>query len=332
MDLPGRGGANQSSMLTSYGEPPRGDTQLFRYRMSGLTVMSEIELTGCIPEAPGDETIDVQVRISPVPDVLEPPVQQWLTSIYNAKTFVMDVPGLGKIAAINGSDLLIFPLAGVCPTELVPALLGSAFAALVYQRGGYLLHASAVIFQGRAHLVCGSSGMGKSTLSAALAARGSAVHCDDQARLALGQQVRVYGDGRKSKLRRDSMAATGVSPDFRCPVGSNGNKYYVDVRHHDSQELVPVAAIYSLSVGSAEDAPRLERLAPGEACAELHNRTFRRAIAMFLLGGQKVTQTAASLAARPGVWRVTRPQNLLRLPELTDLLVDHWNELKPIQT
>lgn len=305
---------------------------MFRYRMSGLTVMSEIELTGCIPESPGDGPIDVQVRISPVPDVLEPPAQQWLTSNYNAKTFVMDVPGLGKIAAINGSDLLISPFAGVCPTELVPALLGSAFAALVYQRGGYLLHASAVIFQGRAHLVCGSSGMGKSTLSAALAARGSAVHCDDQARLALGQQVRVYGDGRKSKLRRDSMAATGVWPDFRCPVGSNGDKYYVDVRHHDSQELVPVVAIYSLSVGSAEDAPRLKRLEPGEACAELHNRTFRRAIAMFLLGGQKVTQTAASLAARPGVWRVTRPQNLLRLPELTDLLVDHWNELKPIQT
>jgi hypothetical protein len=299
--------------------------------MSGLTIASEVEIAGTVPVLQCDTQADVYVRIGSVPEIMGALPRQSLSSTYNAKIFVMNVPGLGKIAAIDGRDLVICPKLGICPTELVPALMGNAFAALVYQRGGYLLHASAVIFRDRAHLVCGSSGMGKSTLSVALATRGCAVHCDDQARLELGDDVRVYGDGRKSKLRRDAMAATGSSPDFRFPVGSNGDKFYVDVRHHQVQELMPVAAIYSLSAGSMEDAPRLERLAPGEACAELHNRTFRRAIGLFVLGGQKVTQTVAYLAARPGVWRVTRPRDLLRLPELTDLLVDHWSGLSPIQ-
>lgn len=76
-------------------------------------------------------------------------------------------------------------------------LLGSAFGALLHQRGLLPLHANAVEIDGRAFAFMGPSGAGKSTLAAWFHRQGDSVIADDVCVVGFG------GDGR-------SFAAPGL--------------------------------------------------------------------------------------------------------------------------
>ncbi|WP_051045409.1 hypothetical protein [Tistrella mobilis] len=59
------------------------------------------------------------------------------------------------------------------------ALVGDPMGILLFRRGLLCLHAAAVVMRGRTHCFMGATGAGKSTLAAALVARGGLVAADD---------------------------------------------------------------------------------------------------------------------------------------------------------
>jgi hypothetical protein len=67
--------------------------------------------------------------------------------------------------------------------DIVAVLIGPALAAALHLRGIPVLHASAVVVDGRAVLVAGMAGAGKSTLTAALLARSMPLLSEDVAAL-----------------------------------------------------------------------------------------------------------------------------------------------------
>jgi len=87
----------------------------------------------------------------------------------------------GEFLVLDGRTILVHPTPGVDEGLIRLYIEGMIMAMLLYQRGASVLHASVVKIGSRAVAFCGHVGAGKSSLAAAMHARGHAVISDDNA-------------------------------------------------------------------------------------------------------------------------------------------------------
>ncbi len=152
-------------------------------------------------------------------------------------------------------------------------LLGPVCGLALRLRGVTCLHASAVALGGRAFLVCGPAGAGKSTTAAAFATRGRAVLADDVAALDAAEggitvrvaypQLRLWPDAVRH-LYGEHADLPALTP--------NWEKRYLDLaaaRDAFHGAPLPVAAVFLLARRETEDAPRLAALPPSQAVLSL---------------------------------------------------------------
>ena len=100
--------------------------------------------------------------------------------------------------------------------DMTALLLGAGLASALHLRGIPILHAAAVVVEGRAILVAGMSGAGKSTLTAALVARGVPLLAEDLAVLAFGENIITVQAGYpRLRLCPDATLVAGkAAPDL----------------------------------------------------------------------------------------------------------------------
>ena len=92
--------------------------------------------------------------------------------------FLMRVEDIARYLVTGGRDMLVDPL-GTDDGEVVAFFASSPFTALLQQRGVATLHAASVATKAGAVLLLGRSGIGKSSLAAALVERGYPLLADD---------------------------------------------------------------------------------------------------------------------------------------------------------
>jgi hypothetical protein len=84
---------------------------MYRYRVSGLSVVSEMELSGAIAVAPGDvppgEVPDVTVRFGDVPKQLAEPSACGPTWERKGDTILLRVPRLGRFLITGGASVIV---------------------------------------------------------------------------------------------------------------------------------------------------------------------------------------------------------------------------------
>jgi len=111
-------------------------------------------------------------------------------------------------------DITVHLHPGVDP-GLIPVLAAGALIAVHLKlRHELVLHASAVQLDGRALAFVGASGMGKSTLAAALCRTGCELVADDVLRIDLSDTavVRVYPGSTESRLRMNARQLADTAP------------------------------------------------------------------------------------------------------------------------
>jgi hypothetical protein len=184
-----------SGLTPSLERPAAGaETNLFKYRVYGLTVDSESELPGLLP-APESDPAEITIHfgapapdfgrcpppdffIAPEPDAFGRPLfrvrkleQQFLQIEYSDGTrFTMDATGSQVWATWGGQSSL---------EDTVSYLLGPILGLVLRMRGITCLHSSAVAVDGTCIALVGASGAGKSSTAAAFARLGFAVLTDD---------------------------------------------------------------------------------------------------------------------------------------------------------
>jgi hypothetical protein len=269
------------------------------YRIYGLNVSSDSPIPGLPEETRGSHGTDVCVELCPEPawaqDALRLPSSILqsiaacpetqdpafvLTSLDEGKFFHLAYSDGTRFVA-NGEATRIWGTAGAGQTieDLATYFLGPVMGFILRRRGITALHASALSVDGRAIVLTGEAGSGKSTTAAALGLRGASVICEDiaaieekedgflvkagHARVCLWPESVDMLMGRVDALPR-------LSPNWeKCYLALDGD---LATRERDEQRL---AAIYILAPRElSSEAPRIEEVSGREVLLELVQNTY----------------------------------------------------------
>ena len=221
-----------------------------------------------------------------------------------------DVPGIGRFLVESGRRVVVWPETDVSPEALSQQIGGPAFALALMQRGMLVLHGAVVVVDGRAVILLGHTGDGKSTTAAACAARGHHVASDDLAIVEAGPTgftVRAV-----SSLVR--MTDPSTVPDAAGVAWRAADK---DVRVFPDaprQQRVPIGGLAGLHWTDVLD---VRAVAPVEAALLLLEHAFCRPAFGQPQAAAALDQSSALASSCP-VWRFGRPRRLDALPEVVD--------------
>ena len=213
--------------------------------------------------------------------------------------------------------------------DAVPYLLGTMMGFVLRQRGLCCVHGGAVGIGGRAVILIGPSGSGKSSTVAALADRGHGVLSDDISVLdSASDGFQIRPSYPSIRLRTAYVEATMGSADALPRLWSEGNRLGFDRRVSDlttgpnrfQQDPLPLAAVVVLGPRSPDaPPPSLEPLAPvAGTLALLANMHVG-----FVLSKEKMKHEWSVLnqvAQSVPVFRLDRPDALSALPRICDLV------------
>ena len=248
--------------------------KVYVYSIFGLTVRSELAFGDYFQEAPADAAPDVEVRRGAIE--FDQAAGHGYSSV-PAGT-LLRVPRTGTYLISGGREILVCPEPEGSERNLRLFLLGSAFGALLHQRGLLPLHANAVEIDGRAVAFAGHSGAGKSTMAAWFHDRGHRILSDDVCVIAIDDRGRAlaYPGIPRLRLWREALEASGRTADDYQRSFDDSDKYDVPTLEQLRSEPLVLDRVYMLrkaEEGSGEG--RIARLSGVDAVDALVSNTYR---------------------------------------------------------
>ena len=260
---------------------------------------------------------------------------------------------VARFTISHGDRVLVEPVEGYGAAAWRVPLLGSAMAALLEQRGAFVLHAGALIFETGAAAFLGDKGQGKSTLNAALSHAGFPLLNDDVAALQMPDDpadapLALSGFSQIKLLPDAVRAATGTDPDqwpvvapeitdfdkraFLAPLAPHGaplRALFVlqwapdETNSADTADEAHTADEVHSTDNEADNGLRLRRLSAQQALAQLIPHTFGARFGVGYLEGERRRThflNCARLVSVCPVWELTRPRDLTLLPATIALI------------
>jgi hypothetical protein len=224
--------------------PPQTHT----YQVHGLTLASQLP----IPDlAPSTRSPQAHIRLGPVPDQLQtPPVKKHVLYDIAEREVIIHLEKIAqaRIWVRDGQDITVQLLPDADPKLVREYLLGPALSILLYQRGAYLLHGSAVHSPHGAVLFVGESGAGKSTTAAGFQARGWPLITDDMGLIQVrAGQAWISPGSQRLKLWQDSLTALDLDQTEGERISQNFQKFAIPQPEKLAQQPIPVYAILELN-------------------------------------------------------------------------------------
>jgi hypothetical protein len=291
----------------------------YSYLAYGLGIRATMPLPGLVTVETGEE---VNVRFGRVDhQPSEVPEKGWKYFSPAPEEDCLFWQGVASFLVRGGNTIIVDPCPGLDERMLYLLLLGPVLAVLLRQREYLPLHASAVAVDDGAVLFLGSSGWGKSTMAAALHARGHGLVTDDLAAVRVdGNHPVVFPALPQLKLWPEALASLGEDPEKLPRWNPHLEKRARLAAHKFSLSPLPIKKIYVLEEGNALE---ILPLRSQETFMELVRHTY---------GSDYSLQTAIGVGSAPHFYRcvsiansitvcaLRRPKCLSQLPYLAWLI------------
>jgi len=223
----------------------------FRYHAYGCIVASEMALPG-LPEADGPP--DMRIRFGRTPVRL--PAERGRGACYSAAPgeALFWIDGVGRFHVSHGTDITIDASPDTDTSTLQLFTLNQAFGLLLQQRGDLVLHASAVEHGDMCIALAGVSGEGKSSVAAALHARGHQVLTDELCviRRQPGGHLCVMPGPPGLHVWEDALQHLGHDVTTLAPVRPRLRKYTLPLGAGHATTPRPLSAVYVLRAWSTD--------------------------------------------------------------------------------
>ena len=232
----------------------------------------------------------------------------------SAGGFLFRTPGNVRFLYRRGQGLVIDQPGPEAADECSLYLNGTVFGAVAWLNGLVPIHASCVEGNGRAVAFTADSGGGKSTLAAALAARGFAHVCDDTLILEPGDR-RVVGhpDGKSLKLWEDAFEFAPASREKA--IGFVPGKTYARPARR-ATEPVNLTDLVFIDYGAE---CRLEPIRGAEKALRLPETFYRDFIHFAHNGALDHARIVRQIIANVRFWKGVRPRGKAHFVNALDM-------------
>lgn len=302
-------------------------TRRYLYHIYGLNLASEIELPE-LPELLGCDAlpeVEVTVRLASLPEKLadKTPARGYLQVAGDQCQFNVD--GIARYRIEQGQRILIDPAPGSAPGDVRLFLLGSAFGALLHQRGNLPLHVSSVATPDGVWAFTGDSGAGKSTLAATLHFHfGWPLLSDDVAVLeqAILDRPLLHPGPPRLKLWQDAVTHLAINSCDLIPDLTRVNKFHLNLAQgfeHDPQRL---RALVVLERANDDEPPSLTQISGIAAFQAVAGTVYRPEMAQLVGDQNTLFRQCAALASQIALYRYRRPWSLDSLDSSLQPLVE----------
>lgn len=296
---------------------------LYRYKAFGLNIESEIEIPEFVPE---NGEPDVFICLGEVPESIVNPLFAGVRFQASPGQFLLKVDNIASFYAEGGRTITIKPFLNAQEADIRLFLLGSAFGALVHQRGMLPMHGSSISICGKAYIFSGISGVGKSTLAAGLMNRGYELLSDDISVVSVDETKHpiVFAGYPGVKLWADSLTKLGKDPENYQRVRTKLNKHHLHAQGQYHSEALLLGGVYILQTKNT-DGIQMESLKGIEKFNALKNNTYRLNFIKGLGNTESHFNHISTLASHCPVKRIIRSSKTFSLHELLNLIEQELN-------
>lgn len=304
---------------------------MYYYKAFGLTFSSEVFLPECIQIAQ-PSTIDFSI----VHKVIDTPELQ-LTTIHRrgvyaqsgrgkeiTKELYLHWEGIATYKAIEGTTLEVQAFTDDA-SVLSLFTVSEALGLLLFQRGYYLLHASAVMIGAKAWVFMGSPGAGKSTTAAAFLKQGCPLLSDDLTAIVFDEQNIPYVVPAYPQLKiwHNTVKGLGWEANGLPRVSEGVNKFAVSPADNFPDKLVPLSHFVFLSPTTESTGFREEKM----SAIEIPTETLKHfPLEDAWLEPDILTQLfhqSIWCAQHATMWKVQRPTSFQALEEWVKQTIEH---------
>ena len=317
--------------------PHPGPPSAYRYFVYGITLHSEIPLA--LPEQGHGGLGQIELRIAPASCCSEASRSLHLhpdsESFYQTR-FLQDGStyvrweGVGEfLISPDGRRITGRRCAETREESFEVYLLGQALSYALVKLGFEPLHATAMVVNGEAAVLLGSSGFGKSSLAACFLEAGHHLLTDDLLiLLPSGRGIMAYPGPPRIKLFSKLARRFLHEASSGAAMNLESKKLILPLHHAQSfREPVPLRGIYALlppRSSSRRHAVVISVLPPRESFIALVKNTFNyRIVDPARL--QRQFDAAARVVSVLPVKKVSYPRILARLPVVRDALLADLN-------
>jgi hypothetical protein len=223
----------------------------------------------------------------------------------------------GSLSVRRGREIIVDPFPGVEERIIRVCILGPALGVLLHQRGQLVLHASAVALDGGAVAFLGEAGWGKSTMAAALYARGHGIVADDVTAVQAEKAHPIVHPGfPQLKLWPEAAIAVGDVPETLPRIEPSLEKRALPAAHEFSRDPLPLRCIYVLAESETQE---IEPLGSQEALVELVRHSYTSRL-LRVVGASSHFLQCSNVVKNVTIRSLKRPRSLASLSDLAQLV------------
>lgn len=298
----------------------------YYYRAYGLVIESDLILSELIPTE--ERRADVSIRLGKLDEAfLSAELKGGITRSSDGVTARASVEavtfhwrGVGTALVRRGCDVIVEPDSGVDENDLSPYINGSILAVLLHQRGLMVLHASAVIVDGKAIAFLGEKGAGKSTIAAFLQGRGHTLLTDDLVPITfVADKAFAIPGFPRVRLWADSVESIGVDAQTLPRINSFVNKY----SYHPSNFSSDPVGLSRLYVLTEDDGMRMEKLKAKGSFIEIVRNCYLSCYVEATGQTASHFRNCTTLANLVPAYLLKRPHDFNTLPEVARMIENH---------
>lgn len=291
-----------------------------RYRVFGISIDSEIEIPGLLPNDENEP--DVTIKYGYVPEKLKDENGNHRAFEAVGNDFILKRNNVARCRIQDGKYITIHPYHQAIPEEIRLLLLGPVFGGLFHQRGLIPIHGSAVSKKNIAVIFSGDSQVGKSSLAFALSKRGYTIIADDLALVDMfDKQLPFLQPGLPHiKLWKDVLEHFQQNENLEN-VTPDHEKYYKPLHPLATQEPVIINKIIFLN---KKETPGFyfRQIFGAEKFNLLMQHTFRVHYLEEMYQIHNHFENLTRLANAFKAYLVERPESPLQIMELADFIIN----------
>lgn len=235
---------------------------------------------------------------------------------------VLSIPEVARFEIEGGTRIVIDPAPRAGERELRVFLLGSAFGALLHQRGLLPLHSNSIELEGHAVAFLGRSGAGKSTLAHWFHCRGLTVLADDVSAISLSGPAIALPGVPRLRLWQDALEAAGLG-DAGFPRSFAGQEKFDVPACQSVRRPLPLGACYLLDEATEGQPPSVSQLSKMDAVEAIMANTYRGRFVALLGRSERHLDLCLRLAERVPVFRASRLWGSIHFENQSAKLMEH---------